>query len=357
MNIAQTCYNSFMKNRYNHVVVGGTFDHFHKGHAFLLDQALSLSNHITIGITTTNMNSYKLLHQWIQPYDSRMLSVKQHIDSHKHNDQIMNYIAITDVYGNTISDTTIDAIVVTQSTKQGAELINTKRVQAGLKALDIICIAYILDEKGEVISSERIRKGEISREGKRYVSFEISREIVYLPKTLRPVLASPLGHLITDLSQAKERLCSSPMIVSVGDIVLLELRKKGYMPSVAIFDLKSQRKALPVDLFHQMNMPLPINKLSNQAGSIEHQATQEIQKSIIEQVKKLQSIKQPQTHYILIEGEEDLLALPAILYAPLHTLVVYGQKNRGIVIVEVTEEMKEKVFNWLKGFNKSVETS
>ena len=46
---------------------------------------------------------------------------------------------------------------------------------------------------------------------------------------------------------------------------------------------------------------------------------------------------------IKIQGEEDLLALPAILLAPLGSVVIYGQKDLGVVVVEVTEEKKEEV--------------
>ena len=53
---------------------------------------------------------------------------------------------------------------------------------------------------------------------------------------------------------------------------------------------------------------------------------------------------------IVIDGEEDLLALPAILLAPLKSMVLYGQMDLGVVLVEVTEEMKEKVAGLVKKF-------
>ena len=44
---------------------------------------------------------------------------------------------------------------------------------------------------------------------------------------------------------------------------------------------------------------------------------------------------------IVVDGEEDLATLPAILYAPLGSTVVYGQPNEGSVAVVVTPERKE----------------
>jgi uncharacterized protein (UPF0218 family) len=45
----------------------------------------------------------------------------------------------------------------------------------------------------------------------------------------------------------------------------------------------------------------------------------------------------------MIDGEEDLLTLVAVLSAPEDTLVVYGQPHIGIVAVKATEETKEKM--------------
>jgi uncharacterized protein (UPF0218 family) len=46
---------------------------------------------------------------------------------------------------------------------------------------------------------------------------------------------------------------------------------------------------------------------------------------------------------IIVDGEEDLATLPAILYAPLGSVVVYGQPNEGSVLVKVTPEKKRHV--------------
>jgi len=46
---------------------------------------------------------------------------------------------------------------------------------------------------------------------------------------------------------------------------------------------------------------------------------------------------------LIIDGEEDLLTLPAILFAPLGSLVLYGHWQHGIIGVEITEEIKQAV--------------
>ncbi len=46
---------------------------------------------------------------------------------------------------------------------------------------------------------------------------------------------------------------------------------------------------------------------------------------------------------VLVDGEEDLLTLVAVLCAPENSFVVYGQPHEGIVVVKVTEKTREKM--------------
>ena len=45
---------------------------------------------------------------------------------------------------------------------------------------------------------------------------------------------------------------------------------------------------------------------------------------------------------IIVKGEEDLLVLPVVLFAPEKSVVIYGQPNEGLVIVKVNEEIRNK---------------
>lgn len=44
---------------------------------------------------------------------------------------------------------------------------------------------------------------------------------------------------------------------------------------------------------------------------------------------------------LLVEGEEDLLTLAAILSAPDRALIIYGQPKKGSVIVKVGDKVRE----------------
>jgi hypothetical protein len=44
---------------------------------------------------------------------------------------------------------------------------------------------------------------------------------------------------------------------------------------------------------------------------------------------------------IVVNGEEDLLVIPAVLLAKNGSAVVYGQPGRGMVLIKVTEKKKD----------------
>ena len=46
---------------------------------------------------------------------------------------------------------------------------------------------------------------------------------------------------------------------------------------------------------------------------------------------------------MLVDGEEDLLVLPVCLFAPENSVVMYGQPNEGLVVAEITDEVRDKV--------------
>jgi GTP-dependent dephospho-CoA kinase len=86
-----------------------------------------------------------------------------------------------------------------------------------------------------------------------------------------------------------------------------------------------------------------VTTTDNQAGTIERRAAGVIRRSIGSYLltSKMQ--------VILVNGEEDLMTIPAILISPLDSLVLYGHPEKGIVIVKVTESKKKEV---LSIFNK-----
>ena len=63
--------------KYNLVVCGGTFDHFHQGHASFLKAALAVSQNVLIGITAdAYAQQHKTHTQELQTFQERETAVK-----------------------------------------------------------------------------------------------------------------------------------------------------------------------------------------------------------------------------------------------------------------------------------------
>lgn len=148
-----------MSNReYKKVAVGGTFDKFHDGHKKLLSTAFALGNKIEIGVTSDEFGGLK---GDIDSFEDRSNYVKSFF-SDKSN---FNVLSLDDPFGTTIFDEDFDAIVVSEETEPTAIKINEIRSSKGMNPLDIVVVSFVLAEDGEPISSTRIRKGEITKDG------------------------------------------------------------------------------------------------------------------------------------------------------------------------------------------------
>lgn len=144
--------------KYNKVAVGGTFDKFHDGHKKLLSTAFEIADSLEIGVTSDKFGGMK---GDIDSCEERMYNLKSFFKDRS------NFIIIPleDPYGTTIYDDGFDAIVVSEETEPTAIEINEIRVSKGMKPLDIVVVSFVLAYDGIPISSTRIRRGEINKNG------------------------------------------------------------------------------------------------------------------------------------------------------------------------------------------------
>ena len=124
------------------------------------------------------------------------------------------------------------------------------------------------------------------------------------------------------------------MMISVGDRVSRNLAEFHLNPKLSIIDNKCMRKRIDPQ---ESNAERAVH-VSNPEGTITEEAVAAIRVSF-ETDKEFQ---------IIVDGEEDLLTLIAVIYAPVKSLVVYGQPREGIVIVRVTPEKKAEAMDFLK---------
>lgn len=118
-------------------------------------------------------------------------------------------------------------------------------------------------------------------------------------------------------------------IVSVGDVVSDSMVRHGILPHVLIVDNKVMREPITpisVDADQTLRVKNPAGTLTDEAWAVVGEAMRQVQRT-----------------KVLVDGEEDLLTLVAVLCAPEGSLVVYGQPHEGIVVVRVTRQKKETV--------------
>lgn len=354
--------------RYKHIILGGTFDHFHKGHGKFLDLGFKLGNQVTIGITQKNLYKNKLFASTVEDFAIRKKSVVDYLAINKLINRA-RIIEIKDVFGSSLTDQTIDGIVVTEQTQPNALMINKIRSSRNLRPLNIILAPFVFDGEKHVISSEGIREGLIDRQGRSYIKIFTKKEKLILPDDLREDLRKPLGKVVRGSEKELQgtvnkvikfvKLIKSTMVIAVGDIIAMSLIKAKFIPDISILDLRSRRQNLisreqnfiGTKLTRQggFKQVVPQNfihfEITNDPGTISSKAVESLRQSI------QTYLKNNKNQTLIFKGEEDLLALPAILLAPLGSVVLYGQWNLGVVVVEVTEEKKSQVLNTLRKFN------
>ena len=164
-----------------------------------------------------------------------------------------------------------------------------------------------------------------------------------LPDEVRPLLKRPLGQLFSSVTTAIERLrqLRPTRLIAVGDIVTAEFIEAGLKLDVAVVDFLVMRSPVDKKIRRTIDsFDVKIVRVKNPAGTI----TQELRTALDEAKPPLK---------IIVDGEEDLATLPAVLSAPLGSVVVYGQPDEGIVIVEVTESKRREFKMLLEQFKTS----
>ena len=166
--------------------------------------------------------------------------------------------------------------------------------------------------------------------------------LLRLPERLRSELSKPYGILLTGEldSNVKSVLSmmnkeSPPKVIIVGDYVLMGFIKFGYMPALGIFDRKTKRSPFLLTIN-------PTESVVNPPGHISDEAVFAIRRLISCSASSL----------LFVDGEEDLLALPAILYSPEGSYVIYGLPSVGMVLVKVNKDVKKKVSEILEAFER-----
>ncbi|ADG13721.1 Protein of unknown function DUF359 [Methanocaldococcus infernus ME] len=154
-----------------------------------------------------------------------------------------------------------------------------------------------------------------------------------LPDHLREELRKPFGKVYKEFPDV------DGYIVTVGDIVTKSAIEKGVKIKLAIYDLKTKRN-IPVKINYKFKKTF---KVCNPPGYISDEA--------IEKIKYISQLNDDDIG-LYVEGEEDLLALLVIKYFPKNIYVAYGLPDKGVILLKIDDELKKKIDEILKKFEK-----
>jgi GTP-dependent dephospho-CoA kinase len=158
-------------------------------------------------------------------------------------------------------------------------------------------------------------------------------------------LRKPFGTLLVDKDITKQKIKSflknAKTVVSVGDATTDRLVSFGILPDLSVIDGKERRLRRGTitrtsyylsSSFRQRYYKIRELRCLNPPGSISREAISVLQDAL--------RVSEPVT--VIVEGEEDMLALPIFTLVPNNSVVMYGQPLEGIVLVKINAKIRKK---------------
>ncbi len=153
-----------MDRKFGTVLVGGTFDEFHRGHRALIMKAFEVGNRVIVGLSSDQLARELRKNHDVAIYEERLRELRDFLRRQGVFDRA-KIVPLDTSYGITLSTTIAEALVVSKETEPVGLTINEKRVANGLEPLVLVVIDMVPADDTIPISSTRIRHGEIDREG------------------------------------------------------------------------------------------------------------------------------------------------------------------------------------------------
>jgi uncharacterized protein (UPF0218 family) len=142
-----------------------------------------------------------------------------------------------------------------------------------------------------------------------------------------------IGEVEENIKRLKEYLPNHnpPCFATVGDFVSSNILEAGLHPDLVVVDHKVMRKSVDPIEFDRKYV-----NIFNPPGTI----SAESQRILMEASRKCDHLA------VIIDGEEDLLVLPLMMYLTNGSVIIYGQPREGMVVIIVDDERRK----WAKKF-------
>jgi uncharacterized protein (UPF0218 family) len=154
--------------------------------------------------------------------------------------------------------------------------------------------------------------------------------VVELPQSLRAELKEPLGPVFTDAEALLDR--AGAPLVAVGDVVTYHLLAAGRVPDVALVDGRTERSAVDDEIRDGIGGFDREVRVANPPATL----TDELLEALTG------GLDSGETTLLVVDGEEDLATLPAVVAATRGSAVVYGQPGEGMVLVTVDRRAADR---------------
>ncbi|UTB33373.1 MAG: DUF359 domain-containing protein [Methanobacterium sp. ERen5] len=164
--------------------------------------------------------------------------------------------------------------------------------------------------------------------------------MLILKHDMRSEFKKPIGTLFPTISDAKDSMDKKGekgLLISIGDVTTRKMLDEGIIPDVGIVDNLIEREPSDYEICYD-NVTL---KTKNPPGTI----TDQMWKTIKEGFSLVE--KAGYNVLIVVDGEEDLSAIPCMVMAPEGSIIFYGQPGEGVVLCEV-DKIKEKAQDLIK---------
>jgi len=163
-----------------------------------------------------------------------------------------------------------------------------------------------------------------------------------LPDALRSEFKKIFGTLIREPDEEilRELTKDRCPVVCIGDVVTYTLLSCGIRMDVAVVDHSTCRG----DFVHKEKIIAMIEnkiRICNEPATISDEA--------FSTIKEVMSMTFPKEKPLLVEveGEEDLLLMPAVIHAPDSSVLFYGEPDAGMVAVYPDEELRNEMIHFL----------
>jgi pantetheine-phosphate adenylyltransferase len=153
-----------LTKKFDVVATGGTFDEIHLGHIALLRKAFEIGSKVIIGVSSDQFALKRGKHP-NNTYEARVDALRSTI-KREFGDVTYQIKRLEADFGPAVTEGDIDALVASTETQNKINTLNETRAKKGLKPLQLVSVNLLRAEDGGILSSTRIRAGEIDRTGK-----------------------------------------------------------------------------------------------------------------------------------------------------------------------------------------------